>query len=71
MGDFIGAGNFGQVFRAMEVESGRIIAIKNIPFTHRVSTENINTLEVTFSNSTYLKAIFHFSFRTSWVFCKN
>ena len=71
MGDFIGAGNFGQVFRAMEVESGKIIAIKKIPFTHGVNTENINTLEVIFSNSTYLKAIFHFPFRTSWVFYKN
>ena len=47
MGDFIGAGNFGQVFRAMQVESGKIIAIKKIPFTNGVNKENLNALEVT------------------------
>lgn len=46
MGDFIGAGNFGQVYRAMEVESGKIIAVKVIPGTNAANKELLASLEV-------------------------
>lgn len=46
MGDFIGAGNFGQVYRAMEVESGKIIAVKTIASTNLVNKELLISLEV-------------------------
>jgi hypothetical protein len=44
-GDFVGSGNFGQVHRAMELESGKIIAIKKIPFTNRATKESLSDLE--------------------------
>lgn len=46
MGDYIGAGNFGQVHRAMEVESGKIIAVKTIPMKNSVNRDLLHTLEV-------------------------
>ena len=46
MGDFIGAGNFGQVHRAMEVESGKIITVKTIPINNSVNRDLLNVLEV-------------------------
>ena len=32
MGDFLGAGNFGQVHQAMDVNTGEIFAVKSILF---------------------------------------
>ena len=46
MGDFIGAGNFGQVYRAMEIESGKIIAVKTIVYTNSANKDLILSLEV-------------------------
>lgn len=46
IGTFIGAGSYGQVFRAMEVDTGRIIAVKKLPVTGPVSDEVWNSIEV-------------------------
>ena len=46
MGDFIGSGNFGQVYRGMEVESGKIIAVKIIPSTNSANKDIVTSFEV-------------------------
>ncbi len=46
MGDFIGSGNFGQVYRGMEVESGKIIAVKIIPSSNSANKEIVASFEV-------------------------
>ena len=46
MGEFIGAGNFGQVFQGMEVESARIIAVKTIPLGNTVNRDLVESLGV-------------------------
>jgi len=49
MGDFIGSGNFGQVYRAMEVDSGKIIAVKVIPSTNSLNKDLVTSFEVRIS----------------------
>ncbi|KRX07431.1 Protein kinase-like domain [Pseudocohnilembus persalinus] len=39
IGDFIGAGTFGQVFRAMDINSGEIFAVKKIPLIGNCNQE--------------------------------
>ena len=39
MGGFIGSGSFGQVYRAMEIDTGRIIAVKKIPYVNELTNE--------------------------------
>jgi hypothetical protein len=46
IGKFINAGNFGKVYQGMEVESGRIIAVKMISMQGVVDAEIIQSLEV-------------------------
>jgi hypothetical protein len=46
MGDFIGSGNFGQVYRGMEVESGKIIAVKIIPSSNSANKEIVASFEM-------------------------
>ena len=46
MGDFIGSGNFGKVYRAMEVESGKIIAVKVFPSTNSLNKDLVTSFEV-------------------------
>ena len=50
MGDFIGSGNFGQVYRGMEVESGKIIAVKIIPSSNSANKEIVASFEVNKAN---------------------
>lgn len=46
MGDFIGSGNFGQVYRGMEVESGKIIAVKIIPSSNSANKDIVTSFEM-------------------------
>jgi hypothetical protein len=46
LGEYIDAGNFGSVYRAMEVDSGRIIAVKKIPIHGLNDKELLKSLEV-------------------------
>lgn len=53
MGEFIGAGNFGQVYQGMEVESARIIAVKKIPIGNTVNRELVESLGVRLEKSRF------------------
>lgn len=51
MGGFIGSGNFGQVYKAMEVDTGKIIAVKKLPYLNALSSEQITGIDVIISFS--------------------
>lgn len=44
----MGAGNFGQVYQGMEVESAKIIAVKHIQLGNTVDRELVESLGVRF-----------------------
>ena len=46
MGDFIGSGSFGQVYRAMNVDTGMVFAVRKIPIGIRSDQHFITSLDV-------------------------
>jgi serine/threonine protein kinase len=46
MGGFIGSGSFGQVYKAMEVNTGRIIAVKKIPYVNELGPDMMTGIDV-------------------------
>ena len=48
MGGFIGSGSCGQVYKAMEVDTGRIIAVKKIPYVNAMATDMMSGIDVNY-----------------------